>query len=58
MGDCIGSLIKVELSSGKYYRGRVLNETETHIEICDINGKNVEIHKSLILIKEVLSNGN
>ena len=58
MGDCTGYLIKVELSSGKYYKGKVLNETETHIEICDITGKNVEIAKSMILIKEVLSNGS
>jgi len=56
MGGCdIGCVVKLELSSGKYYKGRVLNETETHLEICDITGKNVEIAKSLILIKEVLN---
>jgi hypothetical protein len=55
MGGCIGCIVKLNLSSGKYYKGKVLNETETHIEICDINGKNVEIAKSMIMIKEVLN---
>lgn len=58
MGDCIGCLVKLELSSGKYYKGKVLDETETHIKICDINNHEVEIAKSMILIKEVLSYGN
>jgi len=58
MGEYIGCVIKLELSSGKYFKGKVLDETETHIKICDINNHDVEIAKSMILIKEVLSNGN
>lgn len=45
-------MITVTMNNGFYYKGDLLDETETHITIKDVTGKTVEIRKSDISVRE------
>lgn len=46
-------MIKVVLKNGYYYKGYIIEETDSKIIIRDIKNKIVEINKEEISVKEV-----
>ena len=50
----IGLRVKVQLSNGYYYIGKVTNADENSIDLVDLKGKNVSLSKNVIMqIQEV-----
>lgn len=46
VSELVGKVVKIELLSGKYYKGTVEKEDENFLEIIDINGNFVKINKA------------
>lgn len=46
VSELVGKVVKIELLSGKYYKGTVEKDDEDFLEIIDINNQWVKISKA------------
>jgi len=51
----IGRILELTLTNSYYYKGKCIDENDFNIKIIDINGDTIEITKSSIMMKKVLS---
>lgn len=51
----IGRILEVTLINNFFYKGRCIDETDFNIVIIDVNNDRVEISKSNIVMKKVIT---